>query len=256
MARSVRYVLLALLLGCGGSCPPAQTASSNANDADEAPPDEARAPVRSVVDELRELLANLDHEPTAASVARIRGARYADRDVEQARLDCLETVTAMREQQEPGDVATRCRARITMLMQIHPDAAPLSSTPVTPGTGPTDAPPPPADFAPSAAPRDITGALTDDDPRVPDDDSPYDEYPVDLEAGWTITVDMRSAELDTYLWLIGPAGSSLVQDDDGGEGTNSHFTFRAGASGRYIVRANSYDGSGRGAYELQIRVQR
>jgi len=95
-----------------------------------------------------------------------------------------------------------------------------------------------------------TGELTDSDPRVPDDDSPYDEYSFDAEEGWTITGDMQSETFDTYLWLVGPDGSALVQDDDGGEGTNSRFSYTTTASGTYTVRANSYDGAGRGAYTL------
>ncbi len=95
-----------------------------------------------------------------------------------------------------------------------------------------------------------TGELTDSDPRVPDDDSPYDEFTFDAGEGWTITGDLTSTAFDTYLWLIGPDGSSLVQDDDGGEGTNSRFSYTTTASGTYTVRVNSYDGSGRGAYSL------
>lgn len=115
---------------------------------------------------------------------------------------------------------------------------------------------PPADFQPSHSPRDIDGQLTDDDPRVPDDNSPYDEYEVDLRAGWQITVNMQSADFDTYLWLVAPNGVSLAQDDDGGEGTDSSFTFTVTADGRYTVRASSYDGSGRGPYHLEIRIAR
>ncbi len=96
-----------------------------------------------------------------------------------------------------------------------------------------------------------TGELTDSDPRVVDDDSPYDEYSFEAGEGWTITGSMTSDAFDTYLWLIGPDGSALVQDDDGGDGTNSMFSYTTTASGTYTVRANSYDGAGRGAYTLQ-----
>ena len=98
------------------------------------------------------------------------------------------------------------------------------------------------------------GTLTDTDLRVPDDDSPYDELKILVREGWTIRVSMTSIDFDTYLWLIGPDGSSLVQDDDGGEGLNSRFTYRAERSGEYTIRANSYDGAGRGAYVLHIEA--
>ncbi|HHH30886.1 MAG TPA: hypothetical protein ENK57_21430, partial [Polyangiaceae bacterium] len=94
------------------------------------------------------------------------------------------------------------------------------------------------------------GELTDSDPRVPDDDSPYDEYSFDVASGWTIEADLTSTDFDTFLWLIGPDGTAIIQDDDGGEGTNSHVSHTTTSGGTYVLRANSYDGSGRGAYSL------
>jgi hypothetical protein len=96
----------------------------------------------------------------------------------------------------------------------------------------------------------VTGELTDSDPRVPDDDSPYDEYTFEAGEGWTITGDLQSTSFDAYLWLIGPDTSSLVQDDDGGDNTNSRFSYTTTAAGTYTIRANSYDGAGRGEYTL------
>lgn len=96
----------------------------------------------------------------------------------------------------------------------------------------------------------VNGELTDSDPRVDQDDSPYDEYTFEAGEGWTITGDLQSQAFDTYVWLIGPEGNSLVQDDDGGEGTNSRFSHTTTAAGTYTIRANSYDGAGRGAYTL------
>lgn len=95
-----------------------------------------------------------------------------------------------------------------------------------------------------------TGELTDSDPRVQDDDSPYDEYTFEAGEGWTITGEMQSTAFDSYLWLIAPDGASLVQDDDGGDGTNSRFSYTTTVSGTYTIRANAYDGAGRGAYTV------
>lgn len=98
-----------------------------------------------------------------------------------------------------------------------------------------------------------TGQLSDDDPRVEQDDSPYDEYTFEAASGWNVVVDMTSTEFDTYLWLIGPNGNALVQDDDGGdEGTNSRITHTTTERGTYTVRANSYNGQGRGNYQVHI----
>lgn len=109
----------------------------------------------------------------------------------------------------------------------------------------------------SPSPIDETqqGTLEDDDPRVEDDNSPYDEYQLDVGEGWTIEAEMTSSDFDPYLWLIGPDGHSIVQDDDGGEGLTARFEHTATAAGTYTVRANSYDGSGRGAYRLTYSAE-
>ena len=100
------------------------------------------------------------------------------------------------------------------------------------------------------------GNLEDSDPRVEQDNSPYDEYTFEAGEGWNITAEMRSDAFDTYLWLIGPSGNSLMQDDDGlGEGTNSRITYTAPERGTYTVRCNSYDGQGRGAYTVHVTAR-
>jgi len=109
----------------------------------------------------------------------------------------------------------------------------------------------------SPSPVDETreGTLEDDDPRVEDDNSPYDEYQLDVGEGWRIEAEMTSSDFDPYLWLIGPDGHSIVQDDDGGEGLTARFEHTATAAGTYTVRANSYDGTGRGAYRLTYSAE-
>lgn len=99
------------------------------------------------------------------------------------------------------------------------------------------------------------GELTDADSRVPDDNSPYDSYQVSVAEGHTLVASLSSDAFDTYLWLIGPDGTSLVQDDDGGEGTNSAIRYAAPVGGTYTLRANAYDGVGRGPYVLDVRVE-
>jgi len=106
-----------------------------------------------------------------------------------------------------------------------------------------------------AVPQVIQGTLTSGDRRVPDDQSPYDEYPVQLRAGSTVTIEMHSDEFNPYLWLISPSGTSLVQDDDGSAGQDSLIRYRAETAGQYVVRANSALGAGRGMYTVTIRVE-
>lgn len=105
---------------------------------------------------------------------------------------------------------------------------------------------------PDPVDRTESGTLEEGDDRVRDDNSPYDSYEFRAAEGWRIVLDMESSAFDTYLWLLGPSGESLEQDDDAGEGTNSHIERVAPTGGTYTVRANSYDETGRGAYTLHI----
>lgn len=107
---------------------------------------------------------------------------------------------------------------------------------------------------PELAPVDVEyrGELTDDDPRAPYDDSPYDEYRFEAEAGWFIVVEMRSEAFDTYLWLTDPGRPWPYEDDDGLEGRNSDIAVRARTRGTYRAVANRFDATGRGPYTLRI----
>lgn len=109
--------------------------------------------------------------------------------------------------------------------------------------------------SPEPVDETVQGTLTDDDPKVEQDNSPYDEYRFDAGEGWTITAEMTSSDFDAYLWLIGPDGTSLLQNDDDGEGTNARIQYTTTASGTYTIRANSFDGSGRGAYTLHYTAR-
>lgn len=104
-------------------------------------------------------------------------------------------------------------------------------------------------------PVDIThtGALEESDPRVKQDNSPYDEYTLEAGKGWTINAQMTSTEFDSYLWLIGPGGTSVAQvDDTPQQGLNAHISHTTKEAGTYTLRANSRNEAGRGAYELHV----
>jgi hypothetical protein len=104
----------------------------------------------------------------------------------------------------------------------------------------------------------VDGELVDGDAVVEEDQSLYDDYSVELERGWTLEVGMESDDFDTYLWLVGLDGRSVLQTDDTGTAahgdTDSYFRVRIQQSGTYIVRANAYDGSGRGRYRLRVKA--
>jgi hypothetical protein len=85
-------------------------------------------------------------------------------------------------------------------------------------------------------------------------DGPYqDRWFLDLKAGSRVRVEMRSADLDSYLTVLGPDGRVLGSDDDGGGGRDAAVSLRAPVSGRYTVVATSYgDEPASGAYRLSL----
>lgn len=74
------------------------------------------------------------------------------------------------------------------------------------------------------------------------------------QAGDLIVIDMRATGpgLDSSLSLMGPDGSMLTLDDDGGLGFNSRIgPFELPADGAYTILAGRY--SGQGDYILELR---
>jgi hypothetical protein len=102
------------------------------------------------------------------------------------------------------------------------------------------------------------GTIQQGDLVLEQDNSLYDDYPIEVEEGWTIDAVLRSDAFDTYLILIGPDGSRATYNDDdaslGGNGTNSKISYRATAAGTYHVYANAYLGGQMGAYTLTIQA--
>ena len=100
-----------------------------------------------------------------------------------------------------------------------------------------------------------SGALQQGDRILPDDDSLYDEYEFSGRAGQTVEISITSTEFDTYAILVDASGASVEQNDDAPSGgtTNSYMVVRLPATGRYTVLVNSYDNTGRGNYNLEVR---
>jgi len=86
------------------------------------------------------------------------------------------------------------------------------------------------------------------------DGSYYDPYVFDAEVGDTITVTMRSTELDAYLIVQSPTGSQWGDDNSGG-GSDAQVELTAGEAGSWLVAANTWAGM-TGAYTLCIEVAR
>jgi hypothetical protein len=55
-------------------------------------------------------------------------------------------------------------------------------------------------------------------------------------AGQSVTFDMRSTTLDSYLMVTGPGLTSPLSDDDGGSGRDARLTVRFPRTGEYQPR--------------------
>lgn len=97
----------------------------------------------------------------------------------------------------------------------------------------------------------ISGALSDRSSILPADDSYFNAYGFDGQAGQQVLIEMSSSDFDAYLILIGPEGESIGQDDDSGGGTNSRLIATLPASGRYTILANTYSAGETGSYSLR-----
>ena len=100
----------------------------------------------------------------------------------------------------------------------------------------------------------VSARLTDRDPTLTDG-SHYQLYEYRGRAGEQIRITMRSGDFDTYLGggvMQGGSLNATDTNDDGAGGTDSQLTVTVGASGVYVIRANSLSGGVTGAYTLLV----
>jgi hypothetical protein len=109
---------------------------------------------------------------------------------------------------------------------------------------------------------DEKNKLTDKDPTFlppPDNFGPknvfYKPYKVKLKEGKLVVIDMvRTAkDMDPYLFLEGPDGKIVAQDDDGGGDRNARILFTPHKDGEYRIIATTLDRT-TGEYTLTARV--
>jgi serine protease Do len=98
----------------------------------------------------------------------------------------------------------------------------------------------------------IQGRLSRESNVLPADNSFFNLYTFDGEAGQEVVIEMSSSELDAYLILLDPSGRDVAQDDDGGGQTNARLSTRLPVSGTYTVLANSYAPGEQGQYRLRV----
>ena len=100
------------------------------------------------------------------------------------------------------------------------------------------------------------GSLEEGDTVVPEDGSFYDLHTFDGEAGQRVAIAMDSQEFDTFLWLFGPDGQELAQNDDDDDAitANSAIAITLPQTGTYTIVANSHGEGMVGAYQVTVRT--
>jgi hypothetical protein len=104
--------------------------------------------------------------------------------------------------------------------------------------------------------------LTDKDPTYlppPENFGPknvfYKPYKVQLKAGKLVVIDMVRSDktMDPYLFLEGPDGKIVMQDDDGSGDRNARIMYVPQKDGEYRVIATTLDRT-TGEYTLTVRT--
>jgi len=93
--------------------------------------------------------------------------------------------------------------------------------------------------------------LDEDDPRAGFMRGYFEPVTFDGESGQSVTIDMSSASGDTYLFLYGPDGTIVAQNDDY-DGLNSRIQTTLDSDGEYTIIATSYDEDATFDYELSL----
>jgi hypothetical protein len=83
-----------------------------------------------------------------------------------------------------------------------------------------------------------------------------DVYTLELRAGDTITVDMVSTAVDTYVALRSPSGATRYNDDHMGSRQRSQVSWTVEESGTWEVFCTSLRGGETGQYAFSIKVER
>lgn len=96
------------------------------------------------------------------------------------------------------------------------------------------------------------GSLDSGDERLPNDNSLYESYEFDGQAGQRVVIQMNSSAFDTYLILLDSNGDVVEQNDDYQGSTDSLISTTLPRGGTHSVIANTYDASGRGSYTLSV----
>ncbi|MDZ4364832.1 hypothetical protein [Brevundimonas sp.] len=101
----------------------------------------------------------------------------------------------------------------------------------------------------------VNGSLAVSDPKLSSDNSSYDCYVFQAQAGSWYQVDYKSSAFDAFV-AVGQGRNCAVDaaeaNDDGPDGLDSQLVFQAETGGTWFIRANSLEAGETGAYTLTL----
>jgi hypothetical protein len=114
-------------------------------------------------------------------------------------------------------------------------------------------PTPPAGAAAAIAAGDTKDGLLEPGDDISPDGPYQDRWTFGARQGARLRIELRSADFDSYLTVLGPDGAVVGTDDDGLGERNSLVAVRARAAGRYTILASSFGEDLRtGAYRVTM----
>jgi hypothetical protein len=97
------------------------------------------------------------------------------------------------------------------------------------------------------------GKLEQGDLVIADDGSLYDYYPMQGQAGESLTIHLESNDFDAFVALVDSNGKTVGENDDiSQEDSNSELKVTLPEDGVYNVIVNTYDEKGTGDYVLKV----
>jgi len=103
--------------------------------------------------------------------------------------------------------------------------------------------------------QSVNSSLSTSDPKSLTRPATFsDFYQIVLPADTSVTVDMRSTVLDSFLYLLSASGTILASDDDGAGGANARIGPIVLSAGSYMIEATSFGAGELGSYFLGTNV--
>ena len=103
---------------------------------------------------------------------------------------------------------------------------------------------------PAGPTASVSGVLDAEDQKR-SDESWYEGWSIDAQAGDRAVLVLQSPDFDAYLTLVSPTGRAF-NDDDGGGGTDSRLDMTFDEAGRWTVVANTLNAGDTGGYTLSV----